>query len=324
MLTYIIRRFVYFIPILIGINLITFLLFFTVNTPNDMARIHLGNKHVTQEAIENWKHQHHYDKPLFYASEKQGFNQLTDTLFFYQSYRLFTFQFGLSDTGRNICQDILQRMKPSLLLAGFILMAEVIVNINMAVLLVVLRETIIEATGLILCIVLMSISGLFYIITGQFVVAKLFRWAPISGYMDGLMVIKFLWLPIVISVVSHLGIGVRWYRMLLLEELSKAYVLTAYAKGLSEKMVLFKHVLRNALIPITTGVVVLIPMLLMGSLLVESFFAIPGLGNYMIDAIAKQDFSTVRVMVFLGSFLYVVGLLLTDIVYMWIDPRISL
>ena len=127
-----------------------------------------------------------------------------------------------------------------------------------------------------------------------------------------------------ILVVAGIGSSARWYRTIFLEEISKDYVRTARAKGLSELAVLFRHVLRNALIPILTGVVVVIPLLFMGSLLVESFFAIPGLGSYTIDAINAQDFAVVRAMVFIGSVLYIIGLILTDLSYTLVDPRVSL
>ena len=128
----------------------------------------------------------------------------------------------------------------------------------------------------------------------------------------------------IIGVIGGIGSGTRWYRTLFLEEINKEYVRTARAKGLSETLVLFRHVLRNALIPILTGVVVVLPLLFMGSLITESFFGIPGLGSYTIDAINSQDFAIVRSMVFLGSVLYILGLILTDISYTVVDPRVRL
>ena len=119
-----------------------------------------------------------------------------------------------------------------------------------------------------------------------------------------------------------LGAGARLYRTLFLEEMAKDYVRTARAKGLAERVVLFRHVLKNALIPILTGVVVVIPSLFLGSLITESFFGIPGLGSYTIDAIQAQDFAVVRAMVFIGSVLYIVGLVLTDLSYTLVDPRV--
>jgi peptide/nickel transport system permease protein len=176
--------------------------------------------------------------------------------------------------------------------------------------------------SVVVCIMLLSISGLFYIIGGQFVIAKILKLAPISGYVPGWHLGKFIFLPILVGVVSGIGAGTRWYRTLFLEEIHKDYVRTARAKGLKESIVLFKHVLGNAMIPILTGVVALLPLLFLGSLLTESFFAIPGLGSYTIDAIQQQDFAIVRSIVFLGSFLYIIGLLLTDISYTLVDPRV--
>jgi len=184
------------------------------------------------------------------------------------------------------------------------------------------RATPLDFWGVTVCVAMMSVSGLFYIIGGQFLIGKLWRLVPISGYSGGLDAWKFLILPVVIGVVSGIGGGARWYRTIFLEEIGKDYVRTARAKGLSEAAVLFRHVLRNAMIPILTGVVVVIPTLFMGSLLTESFFGIPGLGSYTIDAIQAQDFAVVRAMVFIGSLLYIVGLMLTDISYTLVDPRI--
>ena len=154
--------------------------------------------------------------------------------------------------------------------------------------------------------------------------SKLWHLVPISGYEGGFDALKFLLLPVLIGVVGGIGSGGRWYRTLFLEEMGRDYVRTARAKGLAESTVLFRHVLKNALIPILTGVVVVIPLLFMGSLLSESFFGIPGLGSYTIDAIQAQDFSVVRSMVFIGSVLYILGLLLTDLSYTLVDPRIKL
>jgi len=178
--------------------------------------------------------------------------------------------------------------------------------------------------GVVLCVAMMSISGLFYIIGGQVLLGKLWSLFPISGYDVGSNAAKFLVLPALIGVVSAIGSGSRWYRTLFLEEINKDFVRSARAKGLSETLVLAKHVFRNALIPILTGVVVVLPTLFMGSLLLESFFGIPGLGSYTIDAIQSQDFAIVRAMVFLGAVLYIVGLLLTDISYTLADPRVRL
>ena len=324
MIHYIIRRFLYALPVLMGVNILTFLLFFVVNSPDDMARMQLGQKHVTEQAINNWKHQHGYDLPLLWNNQASAQQQLTETIFYQKSVGLFLFRFGVSDSGRNIAADIQERALPSLVVALPTLVLGLLVNITLALLMVLYRNSYLEYGGMVLCVILMSVSSLFYILGGQFVFGKMLNLVPISGYDDGFAAIKFLILPVIIGVFSGIGSGVRWYRTLFLEEIGKDYVRTARAKGLTETATLFRHVLRNALIPILTGVVVVLPMLFMGSLIMESFFSIPGLGSYTIDAINSQDFAIVRAMVFLGSVLYVFGLLLTDISYTLVDPRVRL
>ena len=321
MIAYIIRRALYAIPILVGVNVLTFMLFFVVNSPDDMARMHLGMKRVTPAAIETWKEERGYQLPLLYNRDASGTGTLTETIFFQKSLKLFRFDFGSSDSGRDIGYDISQRMWPSLAIAIPVLLVGLLVNITYALLIAFFRATYIDFWSVVLCVVMMSISGLFYIIGGQYLVSKLLHLVPISGYDTGLAAWKFLVLPVIIGVI---GGGTRWYRTLFLEEINKDYVRTARAKGLSEPRVLFGHVLRNALIPILTGVVVVLPLLFMGSLITESFFGIPGLGSYTIDAISSQDFAIVRAMVFLGSVLYILGLLLTDISYTLVDPRVRL
>ncbi len=324
MLAYILRRLLYAIPILIGVNLLTFALFFVVNTPDDMARLQLGVKHVTPEAIERWKVEHGYDKPLLLNADAKGTVQFTDTIFFQHSAAMFVFEFGKGDDGRDIANEIRTRMGPSLAIALPVLVIGLMVNITFALLMVFFRATYLDLWGVVLCVVLMSISGLFYIIAGQYFIAKLWNLLPISGFAGGIDGLRFILLPVLVSVVAGIGSGSRWYRTIFLEEIGKDYVRTARAKGLSEVRVLFRHVLKNGMIPILTGAVVVLPLLFMGSLITESFFGIPGLGSYTIDAIQAQDFAVVRAMVFLGSFLYIIGLILTDISYSWVDPRVRL
>ncbi len=324
MIAYIIRRLLYAIPILIGVNLLTFVLFFVVNRPDDMARMHLGQKRVTEQAIDKWKQERGYDKPLLWNASVSGIDRLTDTIFFQKSARLFLFDFGNSDNGRAISYDITQRMWPSLAIAVPTLIVGLLVEITLALFIVLFRATYIDVWSVVLCVIMMSISSLFYIIGGQYLVGKLLHLVPISGYDTGLNALKFIALPMLTGVIGGIGAGTRWYRTIFLEEVGKDYVRTARAKGLSERLVLYKHVLKNALIPILTGIVVILPLLFTGSLITESFFGIPGLGSYTIDAINSQDFAIVRAMVFLGSLLYILGLLLTDLSYTLVDPRVRL
>lgn len=324
MIAYIIRRLCYVLPILIGVNIITFVLFFVVNSPDSMARMHLGQKRVSEQAILQWKQQRGYDKPILWNANADGFEHFSDTIFFQKSVRLFLFDFGHADSGRDIGYDISQRMWPSLLIAVPSLLIGLMCYITSSLILCFFRGSYLDLWGVVICVIMMSISSLFYIIGGQFIIGKLLHLVPISGYSPGLNAIKFIILPILISLMASIGASTRWYRTIFLEEVGKDYVRTARAKGLSESLVLYRHILRNGLIPILTGVVVVLPLLFMGSLILESFFAIPGLGSYTVDAINSQDFSIVRAMVFLGSVLYIIGLLLTDISYTLVDPRVRL
>ncbi len=322
MIAYIVRRALYAIPILVGVNLLTFALFFLVNTPDDMARLQLGVRRVTPEAVEKWKAEHGYDKPMWYNDRAPGLGRVTDTIFYEKSIRLFAFDFGNADDGRSIRHEISARMWPSLAVQAPVFLVGLAVNISFALLMAFFRATYLDFWGVVLCVAMMSISSLFYIIGGQYVFSKIWNLVPISGYSSGPDAFKFLVLPVLIGAVSGIGSGARWYRTIFLEEIGKDYVRTARAKGLAETAVMFRHVLKNGLIPILTGAVVVIPSLFMGALIMESFFGIPGLGSYTIDAIQNQDFSVVRSMVFLGAVLYIVGLLLTDISYTMADPRV--
>ena len=324
MLAYIIRRLFYAIPILIGVNLITFALFFVVNSPDDMARAQLGDKHITEQSIQLWKETNGYDKPLFFNSNESGIDTLTDTIFFNKSIRLFTFDFGQSESGRDITSDVSQRMWPSLSIALPTFLMGIWVNICVALLVVMFRNTGLEKGFVTLFVILLSVSYMLYIIGGQFLFARLWKLVPISGFQPGLDALKFLILPTIVGVIAGIGAGARLYRTLFLEEADQDYTRTARAKGVSEINVLFRHILPNAMIPILTNVVVVIPMLFMGALIMESFFGIPGLGSYMLDALKSQDFAIVRSMVFIGSLLYIAGLILTDISYTLVDPRVRL
>lgn len=442
MIAYIIRRCLYAIPILVGVNVIVFLLFFFVNSPDDMARVHLGQKRVTPEQIDQWKREHSLDLPYFYNAgwrrigslvattsentaefltagdgnyalvveappaqkaaqqrtvrvqcnqperlvlpdgfDKEGalilplatttyrfplrivstnasspvetppslqvtfglespapthrvlveyqgpipvLSRLTQTIFFQRSVQMLFFRYGKSDDGKDIGKEVFRRIGPSLSITVPVFMLGLLIDIVFAMMVAFYRGTYIDYWGIFLCVVLMSISALFYIIGGQVIFAKTLRLVPISGFDYGIYSLKFVFMPVLIAVVAGLGGSVRFYRTIFLEEINKDYIRTARAKGLPERSVLFIHTLKNAMIPILTSVVVSLPFLFAGSLLLESFFAIPGMGSFMIDAIQRQDFAVVQAMVSLGSFLYVVGLLLTDISYTMVDPRVRL
>ena len=325
MITYIVRRTLYAIPILIGVNLIVFFLFFIVNSPDQMARRILGEKNITQEDVDNWKKQNGYHLPLWFNAEASGTASFTETIFFEKSVKLFFFDFGTSDANNiDITSQISQRMWASLAIALPTFLVGVLVNITVSMIVAYYRATYVDFWGTIIAVILMSVSTLFYIIGGQWVFGKILRLFPISGYDSGVDMLKFVILPVVIGIIGGVGGGIRFYRTIFLEEVNRDYVRTARAKGLSEAVILFKHALKNAMIPILTNVVLVIPLLFMGSLVMEAFFAIPGLGSFTIEAIHAQDFAIVRSMVYLSSVLYIIGLLLTDISYTLVDPRVRL
>ena len=261
---------------------------------------------------------------LYFREDLSLHEGFTETIFWKKSIRLLFFQFGVSDDGRNIGEEIRKRIKPSLAVTIPIFLIGLAVNITVAGILAFYRGTYLDFWGVVACVVMMSVSILFYVIGGQWLLGKTLRLVPVSGYDTGLYAAKFVLLPVVIGVIGGIGNGVRWYRTIYLEEMGKDYVRTARAKGLPESVVLYKHTLKNAMIPILTGVVVTIPFLFIGSLVLESFFAIPGMGSFTLEAIQRQDFAIVQAMVFLGSVLYIVGLIMTDISYTLVDPRIRL
>jgi len=324
MLGYIVRRALYAVLILAGVNLLTFTLFFAINSPDNIARLNIGGKRVTADAIEKWKVDHGYDKPLWFDAKEEGAGKITHTIFYDRSLRLFKLEFGSSDSGRDIRHEIGTRIIASAALAVPMLTLTVLVSIAFAMLLVFFRVSYLDFWGTVLCVVMMSISSLFYIIMAQWFFGKLLQVVPLSGFVPGLDIFKFLLLPLVVGIVYQLGSEARLYRAMLLEEISKDYVRTARAKGLTEAAVLFHHVLRNAWLPVLTHVGALLPYAFLGSIVFESFFSIPGLGTYVVEAISGQDFAIVHTMVFLGSLLYILAYLATDIAYTFADPRVRL
>ena len=326
MLSYVFRRLIYGALVLLGVNLATFFLFFTVNTPDDMARLNIGGKRVTPEAIVKWKAERGYDKPLYLNDAKQGSERFTETIFWERSVSLFTLDFGRADgeSAGNIGHEVSSRMWVSIQFALPLFILQVIASTAFALMLVMFRNTRLDFWGVVSCVVMLSISSFFYIIVGQVLFSRVLKLAPISGYAPGLDAVKFLILPIALSLIARLGSEARLYRAMFLEEVGRDYVRTARAKGLAEMVVLFRHVLRNALIPIITSAGAYLPYVFMGSLVFESFFGLPGLGAYVIEAIGKQDFAIVRTMVFVGSLLYIATYIVIDVAYTWADPRIRL
>jgi peptide/nickel transport system permease protein len=312
MLRYVIRRVLYAVPILVGVSLLTFMLFYMTVTPEQMARRNLSAKNPSHAQIQEWLAQHGYDKPL----SEQFRKHMSE---------LFLFRFGNSDaTGEPIWSRIRAGVGPSTMVASLIFVALFITSISSSLGVAYFRGTYLDLWATFLCVLLMSITYMLYIMGGQFVLGKLLKYFPMAGYRGGLLGWKFVLMPMVIGVLAGIGSSVRFYRTVMLDEINQDYVRTARAKGVGERAILFRHVLKNASIPILTSTIVSIPLLMLGGILLESFFGIPGLGSLMVDAINSQDFAVLRAMVFLGTVLYILGLVLTDVSYAMVDPRVRL
>jgi peptide/nickel transport system permease protein len=320
MWAYIVRRLAYSLVTVFGVLFLLFVLFFLVTNPDDIARKAVGEK-APPQALEQWKKNHGYDKPRFWNREHPADTMLVDHF-----RRMLTFDFGNSDADDTpIWRRLQSGAGPSLSLSLPLFALGLLLTISLGLLVAFFRETYIDRMGVVLCVLAMSISTVLYIIGGQYLIARVLRWFPISGFDPSPSVIaRFLAVPVLVGLLANVGDSVRFYRTVFVEESSKDYVRTARAKGCGEARILSHHVLRNSLVPILTQVVVAIPLLVMGSILLESFFGIPGLGSITVDAINANDFATLRTMVYLGSLLFILGQILTDVSYTLVDPRVRL
>ncbi len=247
-------------------------------------------------------------------------NPFDSQLVFYFN-RLFHWDFGVShSTNQRVSKLLADGIVPSLMLSIPIFIIGLITSISLSLLCAFWRDTWVDRFFVILSVALMSINYLVYIVVGQYFMGFKQGWFPVWGFED----IRYLALPILIGVISGLGGSLRFYRTIMLDEAHRDYVRTARAKGVSQSRVLFRHVLKNAMIPIITNVVIAIPFLYTGNLLLESFFGIPGLGYLGINAINSSDVDVLRAIVLIGAFIFVIANLLTDICYALVDPRVKL
>ncbi len=319
MLAYVVRRLLFGALTVLGVLLFLFILFFSVANPDNMARRAVGEK-ASPKVIENWKREHGYDRPLW------PWQDTKDNLLFTHFRRALTFDFGKSDAdSAPISARLRNGVVPSLTLTLPLFVLGVGLGVPLSLFVAFFRNTYIDRMGLVLCVLAMSVSILLYIVGAQFLIGKLLRWFPISGFdRSADVVARFVALPILVGLAAELGAEIRLYRTVFVEETSRDYVRTARAKGCGEARVMGRHVLRNALIPVLTNVVIQIPFLFTGALLLESFFGIPGLGSVTVDAIQGNDFSTLRTMVYIGALLFVAAQILTDVSYAVVDPRVRL
>ncbi len=318
MLAYLVRRLAFGAVTVLGVLLLLFGLFFLIATPDDIARKALGDK-AMPEAIAQWKVNHGYDKPRVWNPAAPF-----DTMLAEHFRRLLLFDFGRSDADdQPISARLRQGVWPSLAVTVPMFVFGLVLSISLALLVAYFRDSALDASVLLLGVAMMSVSILLYIIAGQYLLGKVLRWFPISGFDSSpALVARFVAMPVLIGVCAQLGQEVRYYRTVFLEERGRDYVRTAYAKGCSPAQAMRRHVLRNALIPILTDVVIQIPFLFTGAILLESFFGIPGLGTMTFDAVRGNDFATLRVMVYIGALLFIGGQLATDVAYAVVDPRL--
>ena len=319
MLKYVLRRIAETIPTTIGILLLTFVLFNVVG--GSPAEVVLG-KNATAEAVAAFNHKWGYDKPLIFGDCSDcSIVRLFDYQFFNFVAGICKGDFGYSIENQEPVMEVLKHgVGPSLSLTVPILVGGVIVALMLALLAAAMRGGWVDRAVLLFSAVLMSVNYVIWVLAGQFFLAYKAGIFPVWGYGNAF----YLVLPVFIGIFSSLGPDVRFFRTAILDEVYKPYVLTARAKGLSGWTIMTRHVLRNALIPIVTYVSLSIPYLFTGSLLLESFFGIPGLGSVSINAIHSSDMAVVRAVVVLGSLLYQFVNLVTDVLYAFLDPRVRM
>lgn len=308
--SYIIRRLLYVIPVLLGVCFIIFVIF-NVVAP-DPAFILLG-KHATHEQIAMLHHELGLDRPYLV----QYFDIVKSA---------FTFDFGYSwSSKQQIWEMIKAGAGPSLSITVPLFILNNVLSVSIALLVAFYRGKFIDKFVLILSIAMMSIPSLAYILFGQWFFAYDLGWFEISGYEAGFPnFIPYVLLPILLYLAISWGPDTRFYRSVILDEVFQDYVRTARAKGVSELKVMFKHVLKNAMIPILTYIIIQIPFLILGLLLAEAFFSIPGLGGITIKAINTSDFPVIKAMTILSAVGFIVFQVITDVLYTVVDPRMRL
>ena len=310
MTKYIIRRLLYMIPVLLGVSLIIFILFNLV--AGDPTAVLLGKNATARQMLE--------------LREQLGLNKSHFAQYMDVVKSAFTFDFGRSwATKQEITYMLKQGAYPSLCLTVPAFFVATVISLLLSLVVAHYRGTKFDLFIRIVCICGQSISALTYILAFQYFFAFQLGWFEISGFEYGFPnFVPFILLPAIIWIILSLGPDIRFFRTVILDEIYQDYVRTARAKGLSEITILLKHVLRNAMIPIITYVVIQIPTLILGALLLESFFSIPGLGGITLNALNSSDFPVIKAMAILSSVSYIVFSLVSDVLYTFADPRVKL
>lgn len=310
MTAYILRRLLYTIPIIFGVLLLTFLLF---NVVGGDISAQIAGKSASKETIEEIREEYGFNKPLFLSWDSQFVNHFKGAL---------TFNFGRALDREAVIDKIKRGVWPSLALTVPMFFGVVIISVSLSLVVAFVRGSVLDTITVIICVAGMSIPYLSFILFGQYFLAYKWGLFPVFFSPD-LRMAEYVALPVLIGIAVGIGGNLRFYRTVMLDEMRSDYVRTAFAKGLTTRRVLFKHVLKNAMIPIITRVVLAIPFLFLGSLLLERFFGIPGLGYLMIEAIGSRDYFVINAMTYISAILFVIFNLVTDICYALVDPRVS-
>lgn len=321
MLSYIVRRLLYTIPIVFGVLLVTFLLF---NVVRGDITDQIAGRAASAQTREEIRREFGLDKPLLFDSSKSiTSKEFWDSQFLEHFRSAVTFDFGRSYNDRELIIEKIKRgAGPSLALTVPMLLGTLLVSISLSLIVAYFRGRWIDYVIVFISVIGMSLPFLSFILFGQYFLAYKWGLFPVYYWPD-LSLWQYTALPALIGIAAGVGSNLRFYRTVMLDELRNDYVRTAFAKGLSPRKVLFKHVLKNAMIPIITQVVLAIPFLFLGSLLLERFFGIPGLGYLMVEAIGSRDFKIINAMVYISAILFVVFNVITDICYAMVDPRVS-
>ncbi len=310
MTAYVIRRMWQMIPTLAGVILLIFFLFNWVG--GDPAQV-LAGKISNPEQIANIRKQLGVDQPYWYQ-----------LWVFVQ--QVFTFDFGRSwSTNEEVSRILLTRVGPTLTIMVPVLIIETTLAVVFAIMVAYVRGSLTDRTIMVICTTAMSISFLVYIIFGQWLFGFILGWFPVQGWSESYWrnLTNYAPLPIMLAIFVGLAPQLRLYRSFFLEEINQDYVRTARAKGLPEKKVMMKHVLRNAMIPILTNVGIYLPSVFVGSFLLEVFFSIPGLGREIVTAVNRSDFPVIKAVTVYLAMLTMFVNLLVDVMYKLVDPRVS-
>jgi peptide/nickel transport system permease protein len=311
MAAYLIRRLWQMVPTLFGVVLLVFFLFKYFG--GDPAEI-LGGLNATPEQIAAIRQSLGLDQPVWVQ------------LGIYLK-SIVSFDWGKSwATNEAVSNLFATRLPATLTVMIPILVLDVLLALPIAMWVAYRRGSLSDRTIMVITTVALSISFLVYIIVGQYLFGFQLGWFPVQGWSDSVWtnLVTYAPLPVLLAVMVGLAPQTRLYRSFFLDELGHDYVRTARAKGLTENTVLFRHVLRNAMIPILTNVGLQLPGIFVGSFLIEVFFSIPGLGREVLLAVNRSDYPVIQAVTVYLAFITMLINLIVDLCFKLVDPRVVL